>query len=71
MTEARRIAPYSQPRLSLSVSPQAFAMLNGMKRSGMWGRNRAAVARELIYKGLRELIVVERQREALSPKRRR
>lgn len=60
MTEKSRIAPHSQPRLSFSISPTAFAMLDSLKSKGLWGISRAAVARGLLYKSLQQLVQIDK-----------
>lgn len=54
---SRKHRPYlCGKRLSLTISPQAVDLLDQLLETGPWGRNRARVARECIYRVLREVI---------------
>jgi len=57
-------------RLSLTISPQASAMLDELLATGLYGINgRAGVAQEFIYRGLREQCEPIRLEPRHAPKR--
>jgi hypothetical protein len=46
-----------QPRVTIAISPQAMRMLERLARYGLYGRNVAGVAREILYAGMRKHLV--------------
>jgi hypothetical protein len=58
-------------RVSVTIAPRASAMLDELLLTGLYGRNRAAIAQEFIYRGLREALEPDGPlRDPPQPKRR-
>ena len=54
--------PWQNPRVGFAVGPKVIRLLDALLATGLYGRTRAVVARELMLRSLREAVAPRRPR---------